>query len=54
MRLPIECDLRKPTHGKICHSAVMLSLVIHFICFTIAVFPLFSLEMQIFLEDRMQ
>ena len=51
MRLPVVCNLRKATHSKICRGAVMLSLVIHFISFTIAVFLLFSLEMQIFLED---
>ena len=45
------CNLRKATHIKICHGAVMLSLVIHLVSFTIAVFLLFSLEMQIFLED---
>lgn len=25
MRMPIKCDSRKPTHRKICHSAVMPS-----------------------------
>lgn len=43
----MECDLRKLAHSTICHSAVVPSLVIHFISFTTAYFLLFSLEIKI-------